>query len=105
MTDGAETLTHAQLDRTLATQDGWRREGETIVRELQFRDFEQALDFVERVAEMANDYKRRPDMCISEFNHVRLSIANLHHAGLTRAELRLAAKVDGVIEQVEPESR
>jgi hypothetical protein len=36
-------------------------------------------------------------MTISEFNHVRLSISNLHHAGITHAELRLAAKVDAIV--------
>jgi hypothetical protein len=51
---------------------------------------------------MADDYGRRPDMCISEFNHVRLSIANPHHAGFTLAETRLAEKADGVIEEHYP---
>jgi pterin-4a-carbinolamine dehydratase len=36
-------------------------------------------------------------MCISEFNRVRLSITNLHHAGITEAERRLAEKVDAVL--------
>jgi hypothetical protein len=29
---------------------------------------------------------------------VRLSIGNLNHAGITHAELRLAAKVDAIVE-------
>jgi hypothetical protein len=36
-------------------------------------------------------------MCVSEFNRVRLTIANLHHACITPAEERLAAKVDAAI--------
>jgi pterin-4a-carbinolamine dehydratase len=44
------------------------------------------------------DYGRRPDMSIS-LNCVRLEISNLHHHELTPAELRLAAKVDAVLEQ------
>jgi 4a-hydroxytetrahydrobiopterin dehydratase len=76
----------------------WTREDDTLVRRLIFKDFESALAFVERVGQMAVDYQRRPDMCISQFNHVRLTIANEHHAGLTEAEERLAAKTDEVIE-------
>ena len=57
------------------------------------KDFEDALAFVERVAGAAVDYHRRPDMCIFANNRVRLSIANLHHAGFTIAEIRLARKV------------
>ena len=37
-------------------------------------------------------------MCISEYNRVRLTITNLHHAGITDAERRLAEKVDALIE-------
>jgi 4a-hydroxytetrahydrobiopterin dehydratase len=77
---------------------GWRQEGAALVRELSFRDFETAMRFMERVAEAAVDYERRPDMCVSEFNRVRLTIANLHHAPLTQAELRLAAKVDAIVD-------
>ena len=36
-------------------------------------------------------------MCISEFNRVRIIVANPHHAGITEAERRLAAKVDAVV--------
>jgi 4a-hydroxytetrahydrobiopterin dehydratase len=96
-------LSDAEVDRTLAGEHGWRRAGDSLVRELQLPDFDQALRFVERVAQLANDYGRRPDVCISEFNHVRLSISNLHHAGFTLAEMRLAAKVNAVIEENHPE--
>jgi pterin-4a-carbinolamine dehydratase len=77
---------------------GWRQEDAALVRELSFRDFETAMRFMERIAEAAVDYERRPDMCVSEFNRVRLTIANLHHAPLTRAELRLAEKVDAIVD-------
>jgi hypothetical protein len=39
-------------------------------------------------------------MCISEFNRVRITVANPHRAGITPAETRLAAKVDAVIRDV-----
>jgi pterin-4a-carbinolamine dehydratase len=75
----------------------WRRRGETLVRHIVMRDFEAAWDLVRHIAAHAEDYGRRPDMCVSEYNRVRLTIANLHHAGITRAEERLAAKVDAAV--------
>jgi 4a-hydroxytetrahydrobiopterin dehydratase len=77
---------------------GWRRDGESLVRELTFRDFEAAHAFVDRLAQAAVDYQRRPDLCILWTNHVRIVVANLHDAGITLAELRLAAKVDAFLE-------
>ncbi|MCW3033167.1 MAG: 4a-hydroxytetrahydrobiopterin dehydratase [Solirubrobacteraceae bacterium] len=76
---------------------GWRRRGGSLTRELSFRDFEEALGFVERVAAAAEDHLRRPDMCIFAFNRVRLTIANPHHAGITQGELRLLEKVETLI--------
>jgi 4a-hydroxytetrahydrobiopterin dehydratase len=90
--------TDHEVDAALAELPGWRREGDALVRELEFRDFEEAMRFAERVAACAVDYGRRPDICISEFNHVRLSVANLHHAGFTHAELRLLEKVSAILE-------
>ena len=72
--------------------------GESLVREFGFRAFSEALAFLERVAVAAEDYLRRPDMCIVEFNMVRLTITNPHRAGITAAELRLAEKVDLVVD-------
>jgi 4a-hydroxytetrahydrobiopterin dehydratase len=83
---------------------GWRRRGESLVRELDFRDFSDAIAFVERVAATVEDHLRRPDMCIVSYSRVRLSIANPHHAGLTAAEIRLAEKVNALIDANSPES-
>ena len=81
------------------TATAWKQRGEALVRELRFRDFDEALAFVQRVADEAVDYGRRPDMCILESNHVRLSVANPHHAGITQAERRLLDEVDAVVAQ------
>jgi 4a-hydroxytetrahydrobiopterin dehydratase len=77
---------------------GWRQQGQSLVREVEFRDFSEAIAFLERVAVLAEDHLRRPDMCILRFNRVRLTISNPHHAGLTVAERRLAEKVDAVFD-------
>jgi pterin-4a-carbinolamine dehydratase len=77
---------------------GWEMRGQRLVRELRFRDFDDGMRLMDRVATGAVDYGRRPDMCIS-VNRVRLEISNLHHHDLTPAELRLAAKVDAVLDR------
>jgi pterin-4a-carbinolamine dehydratase len=91
-------LSPSEVDRALADHPGWRRVGKTLIHDLAMRDFDEALRLVERIGQLAVDYLRRPDMCISEFNRVRLKIVNSHHAGLTEAELRLAAKTSAVID-------
>jgi pterin-4a-carbinolamine dehydratase len=78
----------------------WRLVGDVLVRDMTMRDFDEAFGLVERIATAAQDHFRRPDLCISEFNRVRITIANPHHAGITDAERRLAAKVDAAIDAV-----
>jgi 4a-hydroxytetrahydrobiopterin dehydratase len=75
----------------------WTLQGGTLVRVLSMRDFDQAFQLVARIAAAAEDHFRRPDMCITQFNKVRIVVANPHHAGITEAERRLARKVDAAI--------
>jgi pterin-4a-carbinolamine dehydratase len=75
----------------------WRREDGALVRELEFRDYDEAKDVAEFIAEYVEDYHRHPELVISH-NRLRIVIANLHHAGITRAEERLAAKVDQALQ-------
>ena len=75
----------------------WRTEPNALVRELTFKDYAEALRFVDVLGERAVDYERRPDVSIVDFNRVRVCVDNLHHAGITEAERRLARKVDAVL--------
>jgi pterin-4a-carbinolamine dehydratase len=76
---------------------GWKVRDETLVREIVARDFDEAFALIARIAAAAEDHFRRPDMCVSAFNRVRIIVANPNHAGITAAETRLAAKVDEVV--------
>jgi pterin-4a-carbinolamine dehydratase len=77
---------------------GWKVDHDALVCELSFRDYDEALRFVERVGEEAVDHQSRPEVSIVEFNRVRVVVENLHHAGITEAERRLARKVDAIVE-------
>lgn len=90
-------MTTVRPTRRKSGHPGWRRAGESLIRELSFRDFDEAIAFVDRVAMAAEDHLRRPDMCILDFNRVRLTIRNPNGSGITSAELRLAEKVNAVI--------
>jgi pterin-4a-carbinolamine dehydratase len=71
----------------------WCRDNGALVRELEFRDYEEAKEVAAFIADHVEDYHRHPDLVIT-LNRLRIVIANLHHAGITRAEERLAEKVD-----------
>jgi pterin-4a-carbinolamine dehydratase len=86
-----------QQEIDAAVSRGWRPEGQALIRDLSFRDFDEALRFADELGAKAVDYFRRPDMLIRS-NRLRLSVENRHHAGFTKAEMRLIEKATAVIE-------
>jgi 4a-hydroxytetrahydrobiopterin dehydratase len=88
-------LDDAQIDERLGSLDGWRRgEGPEIQRDLEFRDFAAAVDFVDRVAELAEAANHHPDILLHGWNKVRLTLSTHSQGGLTEADFGLAEQVD-----------
>jgi 4a-hydroxytetrahydrobiopterin dehydratase len=88
-------LSEEDIARHLARSE-WRREGDEIVREWKFEDFAQAMGFVNRVAEAAEDVNHHPDILVHGWNRVRLSVTNHAQGGLTEADFSLARMIDGL---------
>jgi 4a-hydroxytetrahydrobiopterin dehydratase len=75
----------------------WRREGDEIVRDLEFDDFKAAIGFVNQVAELAEEANHHPDILVHGWNKVRLSVTNHSEGGLTPADFDLAGRVDASV--------
>jgi 4a-hydroxytetrahydrobiopterin dehydratase len=90
----AELLEDEAVRQGLAGLDGWRRDGDQIVRDLTFDDFASAMAFVNRVADAAEAANHHPDILVHGWNKVRLSVTNHAAGGLTQADLGLAAQID-----------
>jgi 4a-hydroxytetrahydrobiopterin dehydratase len=74
----------------------WTREGDEIVRDRKFEDFAEAIAFVNRVAEAAEEANHHPDILVHGWNQVRLSLTNHSAGGLTEVDFEMAAKFDGL---------
>jgi len=72
----------------------WIQEGNEIVREWQFKDFAEAMAFVNRVAAAAEEANHHPDILVHGWNKVRLSLTNHSAGGLTEPDLEMAEKID-----------
>ncbi len=91
----AERLTddaiHAQLEGSL-----WIRERDQIIRDWQFKDFKEAIAFVNKVAEVAEQANHHPDILVHGWNKVRLSLTNHSAGGLTDADFEMAGRIDAI---------
>ena len=91
----AERLTDAAIEQGLQCTE-WRREGDAIVRELQFGDFAGAMAFVNAVAGLAEAANHHPDILIHGWNKVRFTLSTHSADGLTQSDLDLARGIDGL---------
>jgi 4a-hydroxytetrahydrobiopterin dehydratase len=75
----------------------WRREGQTIVRELELANFAAAIAAVNRVAELAEEDNHHPDLLVHGWNRLRITLATHSAGGLTAADFSLAARIDAAL--------
>ncbi len=75
----------------------WTLEDATIVRDLKFADFAQAITFVDQVAEVAETYEHHPDILVHGWNKVKLSLTNHAAGGLTEIDFDMAARFEDLL--------
>lgn len=86
-----------EIKEALKDLPHWEQEGKTIERTLEFEDFSQAMDFVNGVAELAEDAGHHPDIDI-RYNKVRLILSTHSKGGLTDNDFDLAEKIDTLVD-------
>ncbi len=89
----ADLLDTDDLDTALRDLDGWQGTTEKIVKTYDRGDFRGAMDFVNRVAEVAERRNHHPDIWIS-WSTVRLEISSHAAGGVTQDCIDLAAAID-----------
>ena len=89
-------LPESEIQTRLASSD-WQREGSSIVREWKLADFAEAIAFVNRIAQAAEAAHHHPDILIHGWKEVRLTLSTHSEGGLTDADFRLAAQIDGLL--------
>jgi 4a-hydroxytetrahydrobiopterin dehydratase len=87
-------LSSQEIDARLAASD-WRCENQTtIAREWAFADFGEAMEFVNRVAGVAETFNHHPDIRLHGWNKVHLELSTHSEGGLTQADFDMAARID-----------
>jgi 4a-hydroxytetrahydrobiopterin dehydratase len=89
----AELLSDIAVQRELGGLHGWSRRGDALVRTYQFRNFSQAMEFVNRVAGLAESAGHHPDIDI-RYSKVTLSLSTHDAGGITSNDISLAKSID-----------
>ncbi len=86
-------LDENQLIAALATLPKWNLEHGELVRSITFRDFNQAMEFVNHIAAFAEGANHHPDIDI-RYNRVRLALVTNDAGGITRKDIDLAGSIE-----------
>ena len=89
-------LSHADAEQRIKALNGWTIEGDAIRRQYTFKDFLEAIAFVNRLAPLAEAADHHPDILIN-YKRVTLTYSTHSEGGLTDKDFAGAAAADRVI--------
>ncbi len=91
-------LSDDEVRQQLEGLDGWSLEGASIVRELRFSDFPEAVAFVVHLAFAAEAADHHPDLDI-RYNRLTVRLSTHSEGGITHKDIELAEAIDRLAPQ------
>ena len=93
----ADLLNSQDIKDWLKKLPEWDLEKKHIERTFEFDDFTQSIDFVNSVAEIAEEEDHHPDIDV-RYNKVRIQLSTHAEGGLTDRDFEVAEKIDTLFE-------
>ena len=93
----SDILDETQVASTLKKMPEWDLEGKSIARTIEFEDFNDAIDFVNGLAEIAEEAQHHPDMLI-RYNKVKVMLSTHDVGGITELDFELASRIDNMVD-------
>jgi 4a-hydroxytetrahydrobiopterin dehydratase len=95
----AELLNDQEISDALAKLPRWRREGDSLVLTAELTGFGQAMEAVNRVAELAESVNHHPDIDI-RWRRVTFRLTTHSAGGLTAKDVSLAEQIDETLDNL-----
>ncbi len=76
----------------------WKKENNKWVKEFEFKNFVQAVDFVNKIVPLAEKSNHHPDILIHSYKKVRIELRTHSEGKITQKDYDLANKIDGIDE-------
>jgi 4a-hydroxytetrahydrobiopterin dehydratase len=94
----ADLLNNQDIKEWLKKLPEWDLEKKHIERTFEFDDFTLAMDFVNSVAEIAEEDDHHPNIDI-RYNKVKIELSTHSEGGLTDLDFEVAEKIDTLVEE------
>ncbi len=98
---GVPPVPRKQAEELLCELEHWTLagRGKRIRRELIFDDFMEAVNFINQVAELAENEGHHPDLHLSNYRHLTIELTTHAIRGLSENDFILAAKIDELADE------
>ncbi|OGU72458.1 MAG: 4a-hydroxytetrahydrobiopterin dehydratase [Ignavibacteria bacterium RBG_16_34_14] len=83
-----------EIMNKLKNVDNWNFDNNQIQSDYQFKDFKEALNFVNKVGDEAEKMNHHPDIFLHSWNKVKITISTHSEGGVTEKDFKLAAIID-----------
>lgn len=83
-----------EIGRRLAATD-WERDGDALKRVFKFEDFKGSVEFVNRIAEPAEEMNHHPDIAVT-WDTVTVTLSTHSEGGITDSDFELASRIDSL---------
>jgi 4a-hydroxytetrahydrobiopterin dehydratase len=93
----SDILSASNIKTQLKKVPEWELDKKRIERTFEFDDFEEAIDFVNGIAEIAGEEEHHPDLDI-RYNKVRVMLSTHSKGGLTERDFDVAERIDNLAE-------
>lgn len=67
-----------------------------IIKDFEFKNFKQALAFVNKVGELAENLNHHPDILLYDYKKVRLTLTTHDQGGVTDKDQELSKAIDKI---------
>lgn len=94
----SDVISAAELKNYLKSIPVWEHDKKKIERVFEFDDFTSAMDFVNSVAEIAEEAEHHPDIEI-KYSKVKLTLTTHSKGGLTEQDFEVAEKIDTLTDE------
>ncbi|WHT18632.1 4a-hydroxytetrahydrobiopterin dehydratase [Crossiella sp. CA-258035] len=95
----AELLNDDQIKEDLVRLPQWRAVGAELVRTVELESFAQAIQVVNRVAEVAENDNHHPDIDI-RWRSLTFRCSTHSKGGITDLDVAMAQEIDGVVDAI-----
>lgn len=85
-----------EIETRLKQLKGWTFKNNAIEREFKFRDFRQAVEFINKVADAAESENHHPDIFLWDWNNVKITLTTHAVEGLSEKDFAVAKKIDDI---------